>query len=107
MEQEKILEEQKKLKEADSFFEAFEFMKDGAFGKGAIPKKYKELIGLAIAITSKSDEAIILHLNNCIDVECSKQEIVEVIKVAVASGGSILLPWAARAFSICESAGME
>lgn len=107
MEQEKILEEQKKLKETDNFFEAFEFMKDGAFGKGAIPQKYKELMGLALAINANSEENIVIHLNNCKNIECSKQEIVETIKVAVASGGSIILPWAARTLSFCESIGLE
>ena len=102
MEYEKILEEQNKLKETDNFFEAFAFMKDGAFGKGTIPKKYKELMGLAIAITSKSEEAIVLHTNNCKDAECTKQEIVEVIKIAIASGGDMLMPWASIALKYFE-----
>lgn len=102
MDYEKILEDQKRLKETDNFFEAFSFMKDGAFGKGSIPKKYKELMGLAIAITSKSEEAIFIHLNNCKEIECTKQEIVEVIKVVLATGGDVLMPWAMRTLNYFE-----
>lgn len=107
MDRESILKKQKKLNVADNFFEALEFINDGAFGKGSIPKKYKELMGLALAIVAKSDEAIVIHLGGCKDADCTKLEIVETIKIAVATGGNFLLPWASRALKFSDELGIE
>ena len=88
------------LAEADHFFEAFGFLDDGVYAKGAIPKKYKELTGLAISVLSKCEECIAYHLQNCKELECTKQEVVEAIKMGVIGGGSITYPWARKAIKI-------
>lgn len=108
---EKMNDERNKLNrmlgETDNFFEAFGFLDDGAYGKGAIPKKYKELTGLAISVFTKCEECIAYHLQNCKEVECTKKEVVEALKMAVAGGGSVTLPWARKAIAIIEKIGFE
>lgn len=103
---EKFREERQKyneiLGEADNFFEAFGYLDNGAYSKGAIPKKYKELTGLAISIFSKCEECIAYHLEYCMEIGCTKNEIVEVIKMALVGGGSVLFPWARKTIKMME-----
>jgi len=107
----KVNEERKRLNnmldEADPFFEAFGFLDEGAYSKGAIPKKYKELTGLAISVFSKCEECISYHLQNCKEAGCSKREVVEAIKMAVVGGGSVTFPWARKAIAIIETIGFS
>lgn len=50
-----------KLIQADDFFEEFGELDDKAYSVGAIDKKYKEFIGLAISVVSRCNECICYH----------------------------------------------
>ena len=97
----------KALAESDHFFEAFGFLDDGVYGKGAIPKKYKELMGVVVSIISKCEECIAYHLQNCKEAECSKKEIIEAVKIAVIGGGSVTFPWARKTIKMVDELGIE
>lgn len=70
----------KRLSEADAFFQEFGALDDRAYEDGAIGKKYKELMGLAISVTTRCNECIVYHLDGCIKEKSSRVEIVEAIK---------------------------
>ena len=89
-----------KLNKSDSFFKEFGLLDDKVYSEGAIPKKYKELTGLSISIFSKCEECIAYHLQNCKEQGCTKEEVVESIKIAVVGGGSVTYPWARKAIQI-------
>ncbi len=89
-----------KLADSDNFFSEFGLLDDKVYSEGAIPKKYKELTGLSISIFSKCEECIAYHIQNCKKQGCSKNEIVEAIKIAVVGGGSVTYPWARKAIAI-------
>ncbi len=89
-----------KLADSDNFFSEFGLLDDKVYSEGAIPKKYKELTGLSISIFSKCEECIAYHIQNCKEQGCSKDEIVEAIKIAVVGGGSVTYPWARKAIEI-------
>ncbi len=59
-----------------------------ATADGVLPAKYKELIALAISITSQCDGCIALHVHDALKKGASPDEIVEAIGVAVLMGGS-------------------
>ncbi|MCP4747265.1 MAG: carboxymuconolactone decarboxylase family protein [Desulfobacteraceae bacterium] len=90
------------LKDSDSFFTEFGLLDDSVYAQGAIPKKYKELTGLSLSIFSKCEECIAYHVQNCKEQNCSKNEVAEAVKLAVAAGGSVTYPWARKAIELME-----
>lgn len=88
----------KVMLESDDFFNQFGRLDDNVYSSGAIPKKYKELTGLAISVLTRCDECVLYHLQGCIKEKASKEEIIEAIKMGVIGGGSITYPTARFAF---------
>lgn len=88
----------KAMSESDSFFNQFGELDDNVYSNGAIPKKYKELTGLAISVLTRCDECVLYHLQGCISENANKEEIIEAIKMGVIGGGSITYPTARFAF---------
>ncbi len=91
-----------KLVEADSFFKEFGELDDKAYSDGAISKKNKELMGLAISLVTRCNECILYHLDGCIKAEANLEEIIEAIKIGVIGGGSITYPNARFAFEMID-----
>ncbi|WP_134644066.1 carboxymuconolactone decarboxylase family protein [Weissella cibaria] len=83
----------------DSFFEQFSALDDEVYADGAIPMRYKELMGLSISIATRCDERVDFHLGNCIKLGISLGEIKDAIKMGVIGGGSITYPQARRAYA--------
>ena len=92
----------KSMTEYDSFFKEFRMLDDKVYSDGAIPKKYKELTGLAISVLSRCNECILYHLQACIEEKADKEEIIEAIKMGVVGGGSITYPSARYAFKVLK-----
>lgn len=82
----------------DDFFSQFGALDDAAYANGAIPKKYKELMGLSISVLTRCEECILYHMQGCLAENATKQEIVEAIKIGVVGGGSITYPSARLVF---------
>jgi len=63
----------------------------GMFAKimqdGAVSLKTKELIAVAIGVAVQCEPCIRLHTQKCLDIGCTRQEIVEAASVAVMMGG--------------------
>jgi len=55
-----------------------------ALADGAIPKKYKELMALAVAFTTQCPYCIDIHAKKAREADASELEIAEVIAVAAA-----------------------
>lgn len=74
--------------EAMNAFVAFD---KAALAGGAIPGKYKELMALAVALTTQCPYCIELHANNAREFSASDPEIAEAVLVAAAlrAGGAI------------------
>ena len=90
------------MSETDSFFKEFGLLDDKAYQDGAISKKNKELMGLAISVTTRCNECILYHINGCIDSKAAKEEIIDAIKIGVIAGGSITYPNARFAFEMLK-----
>ena len=88
------------MQQHDEFFAHFGNLDTQIYAEGAIPKKYKELIGLAISVLSLCDECILYHLQGCLKETASHQEVIEAIKLAVIAGGSLTYPSARLAFRL-------
>lgn len=76
---------------APEAMKAFVAFDKSALAAGAIPRKYKELLALAVAFTTQCPYCIELHANKARETGASDQEIAETVLVAAAlrAGGSI------------------
>lgn len=74
--------------EAMSAFRAYD---KAALADGAIPRKYKELMAIAVALTTQCPYCIEIHRKNAIDAGVTETELAEAIHVAAAlrAGGAI------------------
>ena len=70
---------------------AFVAFDKAALAAGAIPRKYKELLALAVAFTTQCSYCLELHASKARETGASDQEIAETVLVAAAlrAGGSI------------------
>lgn len=91
-----------KLKESDNFFNIFGELDDEVYSEGAIDKRHKELMGLAISVVTRCNECIAYHMEGVIDAGATKEEIMEAIKVGVIGGGSITYPNARFAMKVLD-----
>jgi AhpD family alkylhydroperoxidase len=71
--------------------EAFRAWDKLALADGAIPKKYKELMAIAVALTTQCPYCIELHRKQAIAAGVTETELAEVVQVAAAlrAGGAI------------------
>jgi AhpD family alkylhydroperoxidase len=62
-----------------------------ALSDGAIPKKYKELIAIAVALTTQCPYCIEVHRKEAIKAGATEKELAELVHVAAAlrAGGAI------------------
>lgn len=97
----------KKLVEADNFFEQFGKLDDNVYADGAIPKKYKELTGLSISVLTRCHECILYHLQGCVKAGANRKEIIEAIKMGVIGGGSVTYPSARYAMTLIGELNVE
>ena len=63
---------------------AFMSFDEAAMAEGAIPRKYKELMALAVAFTAQCPYCLEIHAKKARDTDASEQEIAEAVVVAAA-----------------------
>jgi AhpD family alkylhydroperoxidase len=69
---------------APEAFKAFWAFDKAAMAPGAIPRKYKELMAVAVAFTTQCPYCIEIHAKRGREAGASEQEIAEVVAVAAA-----------------------
>lgn len=67
-----------------SAMQAFETFDRAAMAPGAIPRRYKELIALAVAVTTQCPYSLEVHRKNAQNAGVSEAEIAEAIFIAAA-----------------------
>lgn len=78
-------------KDAGPAFKAFQAFDKAAFADGAVPVKYKELIAVAVALTTQCAYCIEVHKQKAIAAGASEAELAETVLVAAAirAGGAV------------------
>lgn len=74
--------------EAPELSAAFVRMDQAAYVEGELERKYKELIGLGIALYARCEYCMPLHVKQALNEGATREEILEACSVAVAYGGS-------------------
>ncbi len=68
--------------------------------EGAIPAKFKELMGLVISAGLRCDDCINYHIIQSFRLGASRNEQEEALNVALVVGGSIVIPHLRRAYAL-------
>lgn len=68
--------------------------------EGAIPAKYKELMGLVVSAGLRCDDCINYHIIQSFRLGATRQEQEESLNVALVVGGSIVIPHLRRAYAL-------
>ncbi len=70
-----------------------------AFAEGALPAKVKELVALSIAITRECDGCIAAHARGAVRRGATREEVAEMIGVAISMNGGPGTVWGPRALA--------
>lgn len=84
-------------------YEGFGQMHNAAFAEGAIDRKTKELLALAIAIAVRCDGCIAAHARGCSVHGATEAEVAETIGVAIAMSGGPGTVYGPRALAAFRS----
>jgi len=81
------------------------FNLDGAAYKaGALDVKTKELLGLVASMVLRCDDCIAYHIDQCISVGVTDEELWECFDIALIVGGSIVIPHMRRGVDFLDQA---
>ncbi len=89
------------VEKADNFLvKRFYNIDHNTYLEGAIPAKYKELMGLVVSAGLRCDDCINYHIIQSYRLGASRAEQEEAINVALVVGGSIVIPHMRRAYDL-------
>ncbi len=83
-------------------FQKFFALDSKAYVEGAIPVKYKEMMGLVGSMVLRCNDCIFYHLDRCVQEGASREELHEAMNIALIIGGSIVIPHLRYAFEMLE-----
>lgn len=91
------------VEKADNFLvKRFYNIDHNTYLDGAIPAKYKELMGLVVSAGLRCDDCINYHIIQSYRLGATREEQQEAINVALVVGGSIVIPHMRRAYELLE-----
>jgi ribonuclease HI len=86
---------------ADNFLlKRFYNIDHNTYLEGAIPAKYKELMGLVVSAGLRCDDCVNYHIIQSYRLGATREEQQEALNVAVVVGGSIVVPHLRRAYEL-------
>ena len=89
------------VEKADNFLvKRFYNLDHNTYLEGALPAKYKELMGLAVSAVLRCDDCINYHIIQSYRLGVNRAEQEEAINVALVVGGSIVIPHLRRAYEL-------
>lgn len=89
-------------KEMPDFMKAFSNLSQAALAEGALDKKTKEFIALAIGVAKQCDACIGFHTQALSKLGATRQEVFEALAMTVYMGGGPSLMYAAEAMKAFE-----
>lgn len=93
----------RRLRRTDSeVMSGFAALHGAAVADGVLPSRIKELIALAIGITSNCDGCIAFHVHDAIKAGATRAEIEEAIGVAILMGGGPAAVYASDALEALD-----
>lgn len=90
------------LKRANLVTKRFFALDTSAYDDGALPRKTKELLGLAASLVLRCDDCITYHVVGAWEAGATGDELMEAMSVALVVGGSIVIPHLRRAATLLD-----
>ena len=90
--------------EAPEMMKGFSDLAAAATKAGALDKKTKELIALALGVAARCDGCLGFHTQTLVKLGATKQEVIETLGMAIYMGGGSSLMYAADALTAFEQA---
>jgi AhpD family alkylhydroperoxidase len=78
-----------------------------AYQEGAVPARYKEMMGLVASMVLRCDDCIKYHLEKVYEQHLSDEELFEILAIANIVGGTIVIPHTRRAVEFWEALKLE
>lgn len=85
------------LEHANLEIKRFFGLDTAAYREGALDAKTKEMLGLVASMVLRCDDCICYHIDQCVAAGITKDELLEVMNIALIVGGSIVIPHFRRA----------
>ena len=92
----------KMAKEMPDTMQAFSSLARAANNEGALTKKTKELISMALAVANHCPGCIGFHAQTLVKLNVSREELLETLSMAIYMGGGPSLMYAAEALEAFE-----
>ncbi len=92
------------LKEGNLYTKRFFALDNDVYKDGAIPRKYKEMMGLVASIVLRCDGCIMYHIVKCVEMGITKEKFYEILNIAMVVGGSVTIPHIRKAVKYFEEA---
>ena len=90
------------MKYADINIKRFYNLDSRVYSEGAIPSKYKELMGLVASMVMRCEGCIKYHIYQCHKNGVTTEEFEEAMAIALIIGGSITIPHLREAFELWD-----
>jgi AhpD family alkylhydroperoxidase len=91
------------VEKADNFLvKRFYNIDHNTYLEGAVPAKYKELMGLVVSAGLRCDDCVNYHIIQSYRLGATRPEQEEALNVALVVGGSIVIPHLRRAYAMLE-----
>jgi AhpD family alkylhydroperoxidase len=91
------------LSEPNLLIKRFFNLDTHAYAEGQLSVAVKEMIGLSCSMVLRCDDCVRYHLGKCHELGMKKEEVMEVMGIALLIGGSIVIPHLRRAVEFWEA----
>ena len=88
------------------FVAGFDKLYEKTWGEGAIPAKYKELIGVTLSVVIRCEPCLAYHVKMALAAEATKAEFVEAMRIGILSAGSATIPTARYGYRVLRELGV-
>jgi len=89
-------------KHANVEMKKFIHLDSSVYESGHLPSKTKEMMGLVASLVLRCDDCILYHLDKCLNLGVTTEEIQEILTIGLIVGGSITIPHIRRAMDALD-----
>lgn len=83
-------------------FKKFFALDTKAYHEGILPAKTKEMMGMVASMVLRCNDCILYHIDRSVQEGATRDELYEVMNIALIVGGSIVIPHLRYAFEILD-----
>jgi AhpD family alkylhydroperoxidase len=86
------------LEDGGKGIQRFFALDSASYREGALQPLTKELMGLVGSLVLRCDDCVFYHLDRCVELGASREQLREALQIGLVVGGSIVIPHLRRAW---------